>query len=130
MSKSVKVQLLFPEGRVMGSREGDCAVRALSTFLDRSYADVKTLLRSRYGYSPHRGVSLYDFHRLAEDLGLTYINAHIRLNSASAKDKLPKKCILLFGSHVAAYEDGTIFDIGYTTNTSGMKQTKGYFYRA
>ena len=125
---SITHQIESPEGR--NSREGDCAIRAISRFFELPYAEVRDLMMRDYGYRPRGGVTLPMFDKFAKDFGLKFVEAHIRLNSATAKDKLPNKAILLFRRHVAAYESGTIFDLGYTANTPGMKQTKGYYVKA
>lgn len=107
----------------------DCSCRALSKILGIPYDECEALLFAETRYNPRRGgVVASDFRRLmTRGLGATFIPARIRLNSANAIDRLPKRAILSFTRHVAAYEDGVIFDSFQTTLVAGCKQTNGYY---
>lgn len=109
-------------------RAGDCSIRALSTFMDLPYREVEELVKAHANYSPYRGVLNFDFYALLRDLGLTRVDARIRLNSKYAHEKLPRKCLLIFRTHVVAYENGKIFDTFNTLNVPGCKQTIAYFH--
>lgn len=108
-------------------RVGDCSIRALSTFMDLPYREVEELVKANASYSPYRGVLNFDFYALLRDLGLTRVDARIRLSGKNAVDRLPRKCLLIFRHHVAAYENGVVYDTFDVKQVPGCKQTIAYF---
>lgn len=127
MAVEVRLALDVRPAEIEG-RVGDCSIRALATFLDMPYLEVEELVKAHASYSRYRGVLNLHLYALLRDLGLTRVDARIRLNSKNAVERLPQKCLLIFRRHVVAYENGVLFDTFHTTDVAGCKQTVAYFY--
>ncbi len=111
-------------------KNGDCAVRALALYLNVPYTEALELMHSATSFTLTKkgGTPFEEYKALLLSLGMKYVRARIRVNSATATSKLPREAILIFKTHAVAYKNGTIHDSFYTTMHAGLKQTMGYFY--
>lgn len=106
---------------------GDCAVRALTHYLDIPYAEVEALLLAQTNYDRSRGVTHISWAWLLHQLGFEEYSVKVRLTAKNAADKLPDKCLLVFARHVAYYENGVVYDLFNTLAAKGCKQTRAVF---
>lgn len=113
-----------PEGV---EREPDCVIRALAVYFDVPYEEAKALVLAHCRYNSKTGTRTSDYVRLMKSLGFEYVPKRIRVRSSNPEAKLPRKCVLDFAHHAAAYEDGTVYDLYVTGVQAGCKQTVGYY---